>query len=318
MSQRVRRSVEVLVVAAALGLFVPGLSSAGVPVAAAPHRTGPDRCMIDTGSVTASGDHLNRSFDGTRVPTAWAPRTAMRDVFPDGAARLSSRTSVDQVGEQSFEVYGWVVLGNDLHHVVYGDTDDAVLEPGDPRLTRIGGGWGTMRAMEVAEYAHAKVTRPRTQLYGLGADGVLHRWVQSESTWRSHEVFPGFAPVKAMTLISMTDTYDTFLMNTRGGALYTVRVPIASPMKPVVKVVRTRTWQGFETLVADACGGNGTVLVGVDRDTGDAYLYAVGHAIGTSTVIRGLGKVPGRFTERAVFPVVPSPRFDVEPPPFGE
>jgi hypothetical protein len=315
MSVGARRSVTVLAAAAAL----VATSVVAAPSAhAAPQRTGPDRCIIDTGSVTASGDHLIRSFDGTRVPTAWAPRIEMRDLFPDGAARLSSRTSVDQVGEQSFEVYGWVVLGNNLHHFAYADTDDAVLEPGDPRLTLIGGGWGTMRDMEVAEYRHRGVTTPRTTLYALAADGGLHRWVQSGTAWRSHQVYPGFTPVKSMTLISMTATYDTFLMNTRGGALYTVRVPITSPMAPVVKVVRTGTWQGFETLVADACGGNGTVLVGIDRDTGDAYLYAVGHAIGTSTVIRGLGKVPGRFTERAVFPWVPSPSFDVEPPPYGE
>ncbi|KGN33621.1 hypothetical protein N798_06240 [Knoellia flava TL1] len=297
---------------------MPGTAAAGGLRAATPQRTGPDRCIIDTVGVTPTGDHLWRSYDGTRVPTAWPPRTSMRDVFPDGAARLLSRTSVDQVDEQSFETYGWVVLGDVLHHFVYADTDDAVLEPGDPRLTRIGGGWSTMREMEVAEYAHRDVTTPRTTLYGLKADGSLHRWVRSGTTWRGHESFAGFASVKSMTLISMTATYDTFLMNTRGGALYTVRIPIASPMSPVVTVVRTGTWQGLETLIADVCGGNGTVLVGVDHDTGLAYLYAVGHAIGTSTVIRGLGRLPGTFPDKVSAPGVPSPRSDVEPPPFGE
>lgn len=242
----------------------------------------------------------------------------MRDVLPDGTARLSSRVAVDPVDEQSFEIYGWVVVGDVLHHVVYGDNASGTLDPGDPRFTRVGGGWSTFREMEVAEYAHRDVATPRTTLYGLSADGGLHRWLRHGDSWRGHETFAGFHPVKSMTLISMTETYDTFLMNTRGGALYTVRVPLAAPMSPVVRVVRTRTWQGFETLVADTCGGNGTVLVGVDHDTASAYLYAVGHAIGTGTEIRGLGRLPGTFPDTVSAPAVPSPSFDVEPPPFGE
>ena len=82
---------------------------------------------------------------------------------------------------------------------------------------------------------------------------------------------------------SRTSTYDTLLVNTRGGALYTVRVPLSSPMKPVVKVVRTSTWQGFETLNANRCGQYGSLLLGIDKDTKSAHLYAVGHANGTAT-----------------------------------
>jgi hypothetical protein len=64
-------------------------------------------------------------------------------------------------------------------------------------------------------------------------------------------------------------------------------------MKPIVKPVRTRTWQGLEALVAAKCGQYGTVLLGIDKDTKSDYLYAVGHANGTSTVINALGKVQG-------------------------
>ena len=94
---------------------------------------------------------------------------------------------------------------------------------------------------------------------------------------------------------SRTSTYDTLLVNTRGGALYTVRVPLSSPMKPVVKVVRTSNWQGFETLNANRCGQYGSLLLGIDKDTKSAHLYAVGHANGTATLIKGLGKVPATF-----------------------
>jgi hypothetical protein len=33
---------------------------------------------------------------------------------------------------------------------------------------------------------------------------------------------------------------------------YTIRIPIATPMKPVVKQVRTSTWQGLDTAEGNA------------------------------------------------------------------
>jgi hypothetical protein len=45
----------------------------------------------------------------------------------------------------------------------------------------------------------------------------------------------------------------------------------------------------------------GTLLLGIDKDTKSAYLYAVGHANGTATVIQGLGKVPGTFNDPVYF-----------------
>ncbi|MER7248709.1 hypothetical protein [Kribbella sp. NPDC000426] len=36
-----------------------------------------------------------------------------------------------------------------------------------------------------------------------------------------------------MTLISKAAAYDTFLANTRGGALYTIHIPVNNAMKPV-------------------------------------------------------------------------------------
>jgi hypothetical protein len=103
-----------------------------------------------------------------------------------------------------------------------------------------------------------------------------------------------------MALISKTKTYDTFLANTRGGALYTIHIPTTSPMKPVVKVVRRTTWQGFEAMLAQTCG-KGSFLIGIDKDTQSAYLYAVSRANGLSTVIQGLGKAPTTFTDPTYF-----------------
>jgi hypothetical protein len=58
-----------------------------------------------------------------------------------------------------------------------------------------------------------------------------------------------------------------------------------------VKKVRTSTWQAFDALVAEKCGNQSTLLIGIDEDVRTAYLYAVSHANGTTTVINGLGQV---------------------------
>jgi hypothetical protein len=43
------------------------------------------------------------------------------------------------------------------------------------------------------------------------------------------------------------------------------------------------------------------LLLGIDKDTRNGYLYAVSHANGTATVIKGLGKVPTTFTDKTYF-----------------
>ncbi|MEU4606376.1 hypothetical protein AB0F43_25585 [Kribbella sp. NPDC023972] len=154
--------------------------------------------------------------------------------------------------------------------------------------------------------------------YALRDDGVLFRWfiqpVNGQPVWKAAGSFAGFSAVKAVALISRTSTYDTLLVNTRGGALYTVRVPLSSPMKPIVKIVRSATWQGFETLNVNRCGQYGSLLLGIDKHTRSGYLYAVAHANGTSTVIKGLGKVPATFADQVNYRWS---SYDDDPP-FGE
>jgi hypothetical protein len=189
-----------------------------------------------------------------------------------------------------------------------------VAEPGHvprpPEQIRIGSGWTNFKAVDEAQLVEVEHGQTlRTSEYGLRSDGTLFRWQNTGLVWRQSGSAGGFASVKAMALISKTRTYDTFLVNTRGGALYTVRIPTTLPMRPVVKVVRTATWQVFETLLAVKCGLSGTLLLGIDKDTQSGYLYAVGHANGLSTVIRGLGKVQGTFPD----PVYFRWRFDFDP-----
>jgi hypothetical protein len=84
--------------------------------------------------------------------------------------------------------------------------------------------------------------------------------------------------------------------------------------KSIVKKVRTSTWQSFETLAAERCGTQSTLLTAIDRDTKTAYLYAVSQANGTATVIKGLGKIPTTFND----PVHSLYTTDAVPPLFGE
>ncbi|TCC44247.1 hypothetical protein E0H75_35950 [Kribbella capetownensis] len=152
-------------------------------------------------------------------------------------------------------------------------------------MRRIGGGWGPFVALHEARYAPYGGTHYRTNEYGLRNDGVLSRWTATDVDDADQQ----------------DATYDTFLADLKGGSLYTIRIPTSAPMKPVVKLVRASTWHGFEAMVAEKCGTQSTLLVGIDKDTGSAYLDAVSHAQGTSTVIRSLRTIPGTFNAPVYF-----------------
>jgi hypothetical protein len=171
------------------------------------------------------------------------------------------------------------------------------------QLARIGGGWSTFVDHETSTF-NDDPTHPRTYEYALRSDGALFRWVVGDTgSWKVYGSAPGFAAVKSMTMISKAAAYDTFLANTRGGALYTVRIPVNTAMKPVVTKVRAATWQGFETLVAGGCGNYGTVVVGIDKETKSAYLYTFGLAHGVKTTITGHGKGGRDLRRRELLPL---------------
>jgi hypothetical protein len=303
------------------GAVVLGLAALAVGLAPAPAGAAPERantatvaCQIHLGSVNAEGDHLGQTITATSPVTVSGRQTVAVGLFPAGQPRLSSYF-VSEPDTQGDDVSGRAVLGDAMYDVSYETFWSGEIDPDWPsRLRRVGAGWSAFTAFESSTYETYAASR--TTAYGLRSDGVLMRWtVDGNRVWHSAGSYAGFASVKAMALISKTRTYDTFLMNTRGGALYTVRIPTSSPMKPVVKIVRSRTWQGFESFTAQKCGQYGVLLLGIDKDTGAGHLYAVGHASGTSTVINSLGRVPGAFTDPVTF------RWGVVPvldPIFGE
>ena len=282
----------------ALGTTAAALLVAGALVPTTATAASTANCALGAGSVTSGGDHRSVLAIATTPPTAREDIVAA-DVYAPGQVRVSASMNELDDGFGGVNVFGYVIIGDGLYasgyHAVNGTHDGAPA-------ARIGGGWGSFVALEEADYqgsADTHITRRNT--YGLRSDGTLFRWTLINGDWRNRASAPGFAAVKSMALISKSRTYDTFLANTRGGALYTIHIPTTAPMKPVVKLVRAKTWQGFEALLAQKCGLYGTLLLGIDRDTGSGYLYAVGRANGTATVIQSLGKVPATLADPVDF-----------------
>lgn len=286
----------------ALGVTPGAAQAAGAETSAASQASAACRAVV--GSVTAGGGHAGKevgSGSATELET-------YADVYPAGAVRVSGSMEEDpDVIGYGGRVGGYTVLGSTMYGTSYLLTLEGDVDRTRPTHYPIGGGWGTTTFFETTRFwDYPKLPNLTTQ-YALFANGTLTRWEMyynngnNPRLWVDKQSAGGFASVKTMAMISQTLTYDTFLANTRGGALYTIRLPRTSPMKPIVKKVRGSTWQAFDALVAEKCGRYGTLLVGIDKDTQSGYLYAIGHANGTATVIQGLGRVPATFADPVYF-----------------
>jgi hypothetical protein len=287
-------------VAAALLLTaaVPGVAYGGTASAAG---TTSSACFVVPGSVTAGGDHRSLVVNATAPPTAQAPRL-YPDIYPDGQVRLSGTIVNDpDITGTGGMYYGYVVIGSTLYSSAYYLTEAGEVDRSRVFLTKVGGGWGDATFFDTTRYFKYPNPPYYTTQYSLRSNGTITRWEANSAAWTNKQTATGFAAVKTMALISQTATYDTFLANTRGGALYTIRLPRTSPLKPIVTKLRDSTWQAFESLVIDKCGQYGTLLLAIDKDTKSGYLYAVGHANGPATVIKGLGRVPATFADPVYF-----------------
>lgn len=312
---------SILSACAALGLAAATLVPSQATAADRSAGSAAEACIVKVGSITAGGDVLRRIVTATTPPTVSNEDGIAADlnVFPDGQVRLAGSMVVSPDAPPGYGggVTGFQVMGGSMYSTGYYFRDSQV-DPTTVSHTLVGGGWGSFTAFDTTRtYSMVNGGSETRHEYGLCSDGVLFRWQAGRGgEWTNKQSAPGFAAVKSMALISQTTTYETFLANTRGGALYTIRVPLSSPLKPVVKKLRSTTWQVFDALVAGKCGQYGVVLIGIDRDTGSAYLYAVGHANGASTVIKNIGKVPGKFADPVYFrsSLIPGS----EPQPFGE
>jgi hypothetical protein len=285
---------------AAAALLVSGLLvPLSAPGAQAAETQATAACRLSLGSVNAAGDHQRQTITAGSPPSASAKSLEAAKRFAPGVTRLHSTWVIEPDVPAYFTHYGEVVLGSTMYRAVYqtGGGDDSIS------FGRVGSGWDKFTYFEESDYDEGAYPGSVAHIfnYGLRNDGTLFRWLRDGKGWHAAGSYPGFAAVKTMALISQTRTYDTFLATTKGGALYTIRIPISSPMKPILKKVRTRSWQGAEQLIAERCGQYGVLLLGIDKDTKSGYLYAVGHANGASTVINSLGKVPTTFVDPVYF-----------------
>jgi hypothetical protein len=287
----------------AAGVFSTGLLTSGFAAAQPSSGTTASgaTCSIKVGSVTAGGDHRLQTFatDGAKVED----KIVAKDIYPDGQVRLSAtmRFGAAEVGGDAHT--GPVIMGSTMYDTSY-LTPASGGTVSQKQVTRVGPGWDVYRTLDRSTVVTA--TRQRDTEYSLHTDGTIYRRnVTSKDGVPSRQITgrqSGYKGVKAMTLISQTSTYDTFLMTLTSGKLYTARLPLAGGqiIPGVVKQVRSSTWQGFESLVAAPCG-NGTLLLGIDKDSGSGYLYHVGHANGAATTIQSLGKASGTFTDPVYF-----------------
>ncbi|MBB5977862.1 hypothetical protein [Kribbella solani] len=262
-------------------------------------------CSLRLGSVTANGAATSRTINATSPITVGGVR-GTAGVFGPKQVQHSSTVVGTPLGSGEARS-GLTVIGGALYASSYVVDGQSQLDPHYPHNNlRVGGGWGNYRWIEQSILRPANAGDPaRTLLYGQRTDGTTLRWIAEGTSWRATGGVGGLTTVKGIALISRTATAETFLANTRTGALVTVTWPTKYNAVPSSRVVRGSTWQGFEQLIATKCGTNGTLLLGIDRDTKSGYLYAVSHANGTNTVIKSLGKVPLTFSDPQYFRIAP-------------
>ena len=289
--KKTRTTAALLGTALLAAVLTPGSAQADAGRATA-------TCGLTLGAVTSAGDHKFQRITATSPVTTTKPAVGPAGLFPVDQVRLAGAVGQQLDPPSGLARSGYVTIVNELYGFDYVvDQTTGQLDPDSVKQWRVGGGW----TPEYTYFEESRYSDPgysRTNTYALQG-GVIWRWTVDKLAWRSKAAYQGFSAVKTMTLISQTRTYDTFLASTRGGALYTIRIPVTGT--PVVKKVRTATWQGFETLIAERCGSQSTLLLGIDKDTRTAYLYAVSHANGAATVIKGLGQVDTEFADKTYF-----------------
>ncbi|MET9271526.1 hypothetical protein [Kribbella sp. NPDC003557] len=301
---------------ASAGVLAMGLGAAMVPSAqarpaAAESTTATTAaCALRLGSVTSTGAFTSRMINATAPITIGGVR-GTAGVFSANQVQKISTFTGTPVGTSGEARSGLTVMSGALYSSSFVVDGQSQLDPHYPHNNlRIGGGWSNYRWIEQSVLQPANAGQPaRTLLYGQRTDGITLRWISEGAGWRSTGGAGGLSTVKGIALIGRSATSETFLANTRGGSLVTVTWPTKYNAGPTSRVVRSSTWQGFEQLIATKCGATGTLLLGIDRDTKSGYLYAVGHANGTGTVIKSLGKVPLTFSDPQYFRI--APKYDV-------
>jgi hypothetical protein len=250
-------------------------------------------CVQDVGFNTPTP-----GMNDVLVTPAKPPRGEFFGEFKFVGTRLNTTWYGVQT-DTHFYYHSLFVQGGTLYRgVTYFDTDNP-----RPTYARIGSGWTSFTQLVTSNYA---ITAPnRSYLYGLSTNGSLYRYAASGATFRALGHFPGFKGFKAMTVVAENPSYDTLLMTTKAGALWTVRIPAAASTKPILKLVRSTGFAAYESLAARGCGDKGGSLVtGFDNDTDSAYQYATSKFNGSATAVTSYGRVTGgTMPGTGIFPI---------------
>jgi hypothetical protein len=242
-------------------------------------------CETWIGAPTASGSMREIDVTAGKPPASfqWEPFK-----YVGTRANATWYGAVNAAGTQYY-YYGLLLQGGNLYrHTTYLPDSGAVV----PTFKKVGPGWSSFKSIATSNYS---VAQPRhAYLYGLNTNGSLYRYQMVGSSFRSLGPIPGFRGFKTMTVLSETATYDTLLMTTTAGALWTAHIPIAPGAKPVMKLIRSSGFAAYESIVVETCGTRGGSLVtGVDHDTRTGYLYAMSKANGSATALTSYGRIPG-------------------------
>jgi hypothetical protein len=248
-------------------------------------------CALGVGSFNQQWGQNSEVISATTPPTE-SPILSTPNIYKppfDIGSTPTTFTTTPMTGGRTARV-GKIVIGGYLYDSSAIVRSDGSLMAGSAVLKKYGGGWGG-RFLVQARYKASAASKPtRTTLYQQDASGRLGRWTDVGAGFRNTGYVTGLSTMKAFALIATTATYDMFLVNNRAGGLYTLKIPTTSPLKPVATPVRTSSWQIFEKMIAAPCG-TGSIVLAMDRDNGTYYIYSVGHANGSKTVIKNLGKV---------------------------
>ncbi|MEV8374548.1 hypothetical protein AB0P21_17545 [Kribbella sp. NPDC056861] len=243
-------------------------------------------CSSWVGSVDATGFVKSNDVYPAKPPTA-EPSLEFKFV----GARAAGNWYLAFDAADRLYMYGLFLQGGNLYRHSTAIADSGVITP---TATKVGSGWTSFKTIATSNYS---IAQPRhAYVYGLNANGSLYRYAQVGTAFKALGSFPGFKSFKAMTVISETATYDTLLMTTTAGALYTVRIPVAATTKPVLKLVRSTGFAAYEALTANTCGERGGSLVtGIDHDTDSGVQYAFSKFNGAATAMTAYGTIPVVF-----------------------
>ena len=244
-------------------------------------------CISYVGVPTAAGTMQEIDATPGAHPTAvsWEPFN-----YVPTRTNATWYGAVNAAGTQ-FYYYGLMLQGANLYRQTTYLPDE---KPPVPTFKKVGTGWSSFTSIATSNYS---VATPRhAYLYGLNTNGSLYRYAIVGTGFKALGPLPGFGGFKAMTVISETATYDTLLMVSKAGALWTAHIPVAAGAKPVMKLIRSSGFAAYESIVVEGCGTRGGSLVtGVDHDTQSGYLYAMSKANGSATALTSYGKIPGVF-----------------------